>query len=111
MARRSDKARTVAVSTAPYDEDNPGPYVTFLFRYRDRGNVLLIFAENMWIDFPNMKEMLKAMGIIDNGLKRSATDEVIEIYSDTEDDEVRTCILRANQPSLVLTTLFSLSAG
>lgn len=30
-------ARTVAVSTSPYDPNEPGPYVTFVFRYRSRG--------------------------------------------------------------------------
>ena len=39
--RKSRNSRTVAISTEPYDEHNPGPYVTFIFRYRSRGQHIL----------------------------------------------------------------------
>ena len=44
-------------------------------------------------DLANFIEMLKAMGIIDNGVKREATTEVIEIGSDTEAEGVSQPIL------------------
>ncbi|KAH8112681.1 hypothetical protein DFH11DRAFT_470693 [Phellopilus nigrolimitatus] len=65
---RSKNPRTVAISTAPYDPNEPGAYVTFEFRYRSQA-------------------MLKATGIIENGRKRpnESSDDVIEIES--SDDE------------------------
>lgn len=108
MARKTDNARTVAISTAPYDEDNPGPYVTFVFRYRDQGAFMPHVDVPRRIDHIKLytTEMLKAMGIIDNGLKRPAEehDEVIEINSDSEGEEVRVIPIPFNHrvPSPIL---------
>ncbi|KAF8591218.1 hypothetical protein K439DRAFT_1627287 [Ramaria rubella] len=70
-SKRTVASRTVAVTTAPYDINNPGPYVTFVFNYRS-------------------EDLLLADGIIDgnNNNKRKSPDDDDEVIviSDSEDD-------------------------
>ncbi|KAL5526324.1 hypothetical protein ACEPAF_8047 [Sanghuangporus sanghuang] len=80
-AKHIERARTVSISTAPYDPNEPGPFVVFEFRYRSF-------------------EMLKAIGIVQIGRKRlneSATDDVIEI--DSSDDEASSTTLHPSSRS------------
>ncbi|KAL5525560.1 hypothetical protein ACEPAG_6896 [Sanghuangporus baumii] len=80
-AKRVAKAQTVSISTAPYDPNEPGPFVVFEFRYRSL-------------------EILKAIGIVQTGRKRlneSARDDVIEIVS--SDDEVSSATLHSSSLS------------
>ncbi|KAL5504381.1 hypothetical protein ACEPAH_8455 [Sanghuangporus vaninii] len=80
-AKRIERARTVSISTAPYDPNEPGPFVVFEFRYRSL-------------------EMLKAIGIVQTGRKRlseSAKDDVIEI--DSSDDEASSTTLQSSSLS------------
>lgn len=82
--------RTVAVSTSPYDPNEPGPYVTFTFRYRSRGTFSSFrIQQDRGFSLTSITELLKANGIIssqrDNPRKRPSEDEeVIEIESDEE---------------------------
>ncbi|GJJ08353.1 hypothetical protein Clacol_002567 [Clathrus columnatus] len=66
--QRTDSTRTVAITTIPYDENRPGPYLTFVFIYRSPG---------------------LAMGIFNEGKAQSLTgiSNEIVVISDSEDED------------------------
>ncbi|KIJ55007.1 hypothetical protein M422DRAFT_775170 [Sphaerobolus stellatus SS14] len=69
-AKRTNSTRTVSITTAPYDEENPGPHVIFLFKYRS-------------------EDLLRAQNIIPNSnnvIPEHDPEEVIVISDDSEDE-------------------------
>jgi len=69
-ASKRSSTKTVAISRAPYDEDHPGPYVTFVFKYRST-------------------DLLKAQGIIPNNTNVKGGHHCDEIIIVSDSDEER----------------------